>query len=486
MVVGALQAATASAVAAALAAGAAIAPMPWAAGAPAIALLGLVALAFVARPKAVVGASLVLLLFVRTAEHLTGLTAIGNADEVVVLALVAAALLHLRQHRLRWNRVPGTQWFLAFVLLGVLSGAVRDVPPALLAQGTFLACKGFMLAFAIAQFHWRSSDVIRTATWAASLTTVALAAAVVQAAAPETWSKAFQITGAPDRRGFLPSLIGPFIHPGDFALAMSCASIGFLAWRLTVCRSSATRTLLAASFIATLLTFRRRAAVGCLLALLHIRRARASTSTTLAATLLLPIIILAFGGRLASIVEDTRSEYLDNPRGTARVVITVDAPSVAAGYFPLGAGFTRFGSYLAGVEYSPEYSARGYEDVHGLTGRADEASFLTDTFWPAVLGETGYLGMACFILFLWKIYRQARRAFMDADSPHWRWLGLTGMGFSIHFLVDSLAAPVYYAAPGYVIFFATVGILSSRDGGARTLAPSAQAQDGSAHGAAVT
>ena len=40
--------------------------------------------------------------------------------------------------------------------------------------------------------------------------------------------------------------------------------------------------------------------------------------------------------------------------------------TVAAEHFPLGAGFARFGSYEAGVHYSPEYVKLGYTRVYGL------------------------------------------------------------------------------------------------------------------------
>jgi hypothetical protein len=64
-------------------------------------------------------------------------------------------------------------------------------------------------------------------------------------------------------------------------------------------------------------------------------------------------------------------------------------------YFPLGTGFATFGSALAAENYSPLYVSLGFNSLHG--GSAADPRFLSDSFWPTVIAQTGWIGGLLFL-----------------------------------------------------------------------------------------
>jgi len=93
----------------------------------------------------------------------------------------------------------------------------------------------------------------------------------------------------------------------------------------------------------------------------------------------------------------------------ARVVFYVDGFRLAASHFPLGSGFGSFGGYAAEVFHSPVYHALGFDRYWWYR----QGHYMTDTFWPHVLGEAGWLGLGLYVAailsFAWILIREVRR-----------------------------------------------------------------------------
>lgn len=92
---------------------------------------------------------------------------------------------------------------------------------------------------------------------------------------------------------------------------------------------------------------------------------------------------------------------------SARAVLTVAAPFVAWDHFPFGCGWATFGSAFSGEPYSPVYGMYRMSGVWGLSPGWHQ--FVSDTYWPMVLAETGYFGLAALLcalcMFARKIWR---------------------------------------------------------------------------------
>ncbi len=80
---------------------------------------------------------------------------------------------------------------------------------------------------------------------------------------------------------------------------------------------------------------------------------------------------------------------------TARAVLTVSAPFLAWDHFPFGTGWGTYGSAFSVEPYSQVYTHYHMERVWGMSPSYHD--FVSDTFWPMILGQCGFIGFAAFI-----------------------------------------------------------------------------------------
>ncbi|GLU98392.1 hypothetical protein [Megamonas funiformis] len=88
----------------------------------------------------------------------------------------------------------------------------------------------------------------------------------------------------------------------------------------------------------------------------------------------------------------------DNREGIARYVLQIVSLQIANDHFPLGGGFGTFAEYYSGKVYSPLYYNYEIDAVQGIT--ENEPSFLSDVFWPMIIGQSGYIGLIIYIYIL--------------------------------------------------------------------------------------
>lgn len=89
-------------------------------------------------------------------------------------------------------------------------------------------------------------------------------------------------------------------------------------------------------------------------------------------------------------------------------------------YFPLGSGFSTYGSDQAARNYSKLYYQYGFDKMYGMT--PDEGMFLSDNFWAMAIGQFGWIGsiiyigvfVRIFMTFSNKKYNNQRKAFLYA------------------------------------------------------------------------
>ena len=67
-------------------------------------------------------------------------------------------------------------------------------------------------------------------------------------------------------------------------------------------------------------------------------------------------------------------------------------------YFPLGSGFSTYGSPMAMRYYSNLYYDYGFNNQWGMT--AGNTSFIMDSYYPMLIGEIGYFGIVIFAILI--------------------------------------------------------------------------------------
>lgn len=418
---------------------------------------------FLFRPKVAVGATVLTIMFGTSVETATGLAVIGWADELLIGAAVVFCV------GMRWLRgdplrsLPGAKWLLVYVLFGLLSCLARDAPLDIGLKSLLLTIKGFIFAFAVAQLNWTSRDVKRMVKPAACVMIFVLIASAVNLVMPGLWTAFLgrASAGVSYRLGF-PSLIGPFDHPFAYGQFMALAIAALVAYRANVRKSPGSSVLLVGAMLGVLLSFRRKAIVAAAAAALSARSFTPGKrlSTSLSMFVVLPLALLVGWDSLSSVVQFTYNEYFLNPTETARTLMYRDSLALSLAYFPLGAGFGRFGSFTASQEYSPEYVNLGYPFIYRM-GPGDKGGFLSDTFWPAILGEAGIFGLIAFCLALFFLAKTGHSLIRTTSDPYVRWIGVVSVAWFIEFAIESVAAPSFNSPPLFALLFASAGIAAS-------------------------
>lgn len=430
-------------------------------------LFGVVAvIGILLKPKLFVLIGVLVVVFSDTIVHLTDVAQISYSDEVLVV--LAVTLLPLRRaiqrQRLRWPREFG--WIGLVLVAGLLGNFIHQVPSVVTLLGALLLIKWFLLAFAVAQIDWQASDIERALPAFGVFALMLVLAGLLNFLFPGRWIDIFSPSGGVEERFGRPSLIGFFTHPSFYATITAFVAIAIAGYRGIVKKSGITLVLLLSSVFFSLLAFRRRLWLALVLGVSWVWAHRSSRARFLLTVLTIgPLTIFLSADFLGGVSQQIVSDYFTDAAefSTARTVMTLDSLKIAASAFPLGVGFGRFGSYAAALYYSPEYSSRGYESIYGLapTGMGN-SRFLTDTFWPALLGETGWLGAVAFIMALTVIWRRFSKLRRTVAAPLVQWIGACGTGWLVFVLVDSIASPTF-TGPLASVFFALVGVSASME-----------------------
>lgn len=112
-----------------------------------------------------------------------------------------------------------------------------------------------------------------------------------------------------------------------------------------------------------------------------------------------PILILAFSFVAALAMGSSQFQvYYGSQSESARGQLTNAAFDVMERFFPLGTGFGTFGSGVTKTTYSPLYYEYCLDTVYGLAPY--NPAYLTDTFWPVVMAQFGFIGLLAWSVFL--------------------------------------------------------------------------------------
>lgn len=440
-----------------------------AARAPIIAavLVVLVALGVTAflTPKPYVVVSLVVILLSGTLESRLGAVGVSNLDEAVIAVGLLANLARPLVERRLPTGIPGLGWFAGFTVVGMISVYAHDVPVGTWAPGVFLALKAVLFALMVAQIPWTTRDMRVASYLGAGLILVMIPIAIINVILPATWTAIFSGDVRVDRTFGLPSLVGIFVHPAAFGRIMALLAIAVLTYQLVIRTTPFTVILLTASSLMAFMSFRTKTFGSLLTGAIAVSLRFLSVRGTLILLLISPIaLFLALSNVVDQVVSDVDVFFFGE---SARAALIDGGLSLAAQYFPFGAGFGRYASATAASIYSPEYGPLGFEYIYGLGSADDGGMFLNDTQWPAILGESGWIGAACFAIGLGtatvRMYRRSGR-----DDDQWvRWTALTGFGWLFVFVVESLAAPAFTSPPSYALLLLCPAIIAGYDAARR-------------------
>lgn len=408
------------------------------------------------RPKLLLLVTVLGVMFVRTATHLTGITQLSAMDDaLVVLCLVRAIGLFVQGERVR---LAGGGYFAAFGVFGVVSGLLANVPSQVLIEGTFLALKGIVVGGYASMLRWGYPDLRAMKQVTYFLVSLLAISGAVNLLSPQSWASVFSVNGTVQYRFGLPSLIGPFIHPFDLAFVAANLALALLvAYQVFGSRRARFAAILMS--VLTLATFRKKDIAGLVFAGAQVLGRSGKVLSNLLLVFAFAILVIIIGPKVAPEIAASVGNYLSDDSQEARTVLTFGAADVANNYFPFGSGFGTFASRTAAVYYSPEYVERGWMSIHGM-GPGELGFFLTDTSWPAIIGEAGWIGGTLFAVAFAVALRRAWLKLASTSDDFVKFSMQTFIAVTLLYVVQSVGAAVFTSPPMFAIYFAIYGIAS--------------------------
>lgn len=372
-------------------------------------------------------------------------------DEIVVLILLLAVLLELAARRRNGGGLLRSEklslLFLGLtVCCGLLGNALYAIQTA--AWPIFIdvfACTKFFLALC-ALFYIFNNGTVRTSLWnivvaEAKLLSIALffGAAI---------NLFFDVgLGNGDYRYGFESYSFIFVIPE----CVNVVAVGLAAILISESKKNFLFVvLLALSMVATL---RSKGIAGAFLILLVAWIALRGRKLTAVHFLLAISGILILGW-------DQINVYYSGIGGetTARNQLNLVSVQLANSHFPVGTGFATYGSAITATEqyYSPIYYLFGFNQIYGLA--LGPQNYISDTFWPTILGQFGYMGLMFYSMALILIfYSIAKRS----SCVSW-YSSLACLCCSLYLLVSSTAGSSFFSPQAIYIAFCLGLVLRGR------------------------
>lgn len=384
---------------------------------------------------------------------------IKNAEEVIILLCLTLLLLGKLARGRALLKTHIELPLLLFIMIGILSSMINDVPPFIGLTQLYLLVKGLALFYIIANLSINEEEAGSYVRFFGIIAIVILALGFLDFIAPSHFRAALGNVSFIDWRAGLPSIKSIFIHPGIFGWFM--AFVGLYAFAFLFVYGRPRFLVLGILFsLGSLLSFRRKplgGIAGGLLVGLWRQRIRKKILYGIIIGLIGISLFVLFLPKIETLYQTLVKTYIavENPFQIARNALYFKSVIIANDYFPLGAGLGRYGSWMSRVYYSPLYEKYGLSEVYGLSQTMP--NFINDTFWPMILGETGWIGL---ILYLWiigilfhRIYGQNKKA----TSKFTKAFSLGTLMVFVESLVESLASPIYTHPPEMYFIFGSLG-----------------------------
>ena len=343
-----------------------------------------------------------------------------------------------------------------FVFLGIISCVINSrYNVKNLVSAAFTACKFLMLtsSFMIISIDKKTRIYFLSALkfWGLAV----FAVGIINLLFPSVYTKLF-FFGHVFRSNVksIVAISSLFFHPGLFGWFMLLQAIIYYSEFLVV-RDSKQKKKVVLFLIASLFSFKSKVFIAIIIITFYemIFRYKIDLKKLFLGLFISLIVIIVFRDNLLF----TYNTYLEETDVvSARQSLTDNSFRIMKEYFPLGVGFGKYASADARVHYSEYYYKYGLYRVYGLDPR--NPIFGTDTFWPAIIGETGFFGLVVFCIFIFNLYSLLMRKICKTkDNFLLVYCNIALLAF-IQTICESFGAPSFNSSPQNVVLAILIGL----------------------------
>ncbi len=382
-------------------------------------------------------------------------------DEVLVLFFFLLVLGGVCARKRPFYRTRLEVPLLAFIVFSGVGSLLAEVPVGIALAQLFLYLKGFLFLFTVLQLPVDRKVIGRYGRLFVLIGLLVLLGGLIDLLFPREFRTLLgQDTLLIEKRYGITSVKSIFIHPGIFGWFSAFLALFCFGFYMTYNRASYLCLGLIFS-VGSFLSMRRRNLVG-IVGGLAAGLFRQSLSRKLRYGLILGLLACSFvilaWPKIEGLYRDAIEVYVtfENPRLVARNALYLTSVTIAEERFPWGVGLGRFGSWMSQVNYSPVYKKYRLNTTYGLSRQTPK--YITDTCWPAILGETGVLGTACFIWICGVIVYRLSRQVRAARDPLIKAFALGVLMIFVEGLFESLAIAVFTSPPIVYFVFGSLGL----------------------------
>lgn len=383
-------------------------------------------------------------------------------DEFFILVCLPALFLNF----LRGKEIKGKSVIIIITLLaflGTASSFIQGVPPLIAVQGFLLMTKGLIYLLIFINIPFNKTDLNYIYKFIKGAALIILLFAVVDFLMPSILRGFIGVGTSTDNKLLnLPSLQSLFVHPNIFG------------WFMVLCGAYALAKYKAEQkinfvyiaclfFLFAMMSFRFKTVLAILFLLLVFYLSsglKKSLVYLLPASLVMLIVFLIFGDYFLGLTDLTINRYISaDVSDSARKALYQVALMIGAAEFPFGVGFGRYGGFIAQQNYSPVYYEYNMNGIYGL--RPEDPRWATDTYWPHIIGEIGFIGTFLLLgLLIFLIVKLFRNYQIFTDNYLKAFVFFAGLAL-VHAVTESVGEPIFNSSPQNVFVFVIVGIALS-------------------------
>jgi hypothetical protein len=399
-------------------------------------------------------------------ELLNGVIAkvINNMDELILLLGFPFIMIYYKKRK--WKMDLLFWMVLSIFLLGLVSSILNEVPLLIMFQGAFLMLKGFIVLFTLRSLDFTEDDLRDYFIVFKRFTIIVLIFAVIDLLFAKQLRGVLNTDQKFDIRMGLLSVQSIFIHPGIYGWYLALVA-SYLIATYTVTKHKMTGIKSLVVLVASALSFRFKTIMAIIVnacfALVQNQLSLASIKKLRKSKIFIPVLVIGLIIGIVVLVAVFQLTILTIERyittdytQSARKALYMFGFIIAAKEFPFGVGFGRYGSWTAREHYSPVYYEFKLDKIYGLYSQ--DPKWATDTYWPSIMGEVGFIGMLILITIFAYLVINIYKGYKETKVISYKIFLLFTVMVFIQSFMESLGEQVYNSGPQYLFIFGTAGI----------------------------
>lgn len=407
---------------------------------------------------------IVLILLEGTKFNYIDFSKLTYLDETYILVCLLIAIKNiLKEKKINKSSFKLLIGIMTFLFIGIISCILNsNYTFKSLIMSSFLAIKFWILVFSIQNIKINGKTKKTIIKAILFVEKIAIVLAILNIFFPNIYYSLFTFEEKYIRFG-MQSITSCFNHPATYGWFMLvCAFIHLSKYQEENTKKEKKYVVLLV--VLSVLSLRTKILITIILSILfyvifinknNIKKLLKNITIALAFSI---IIFFSF----KEIILNTYNIYFKSEQGiSAREALSIGSKKIIKDYFPLGVGFGKYGTWYASQQYSEYYYKYEMNKIYGLS--PEESKYSTDTFWPAIMGETGIIGTTIYIVMIIYCLKNIIQNYKEnrTKTNEYAQFNFVAIFIFLQTIIESSGEASFNTSPKYVITALFVGIALS-------------------------